>query len=189
MVAKIKSTKVVSGKKVEKLAEVVADPKKQKDVTTDIFGSVLTFTFANGKSVEIDAEKLSPEMRQQALMHGLKQKLGDGAAIQRNETTGLSATIDDKFNAVEAIANRVKAGEWKKVGRDAGAGQSGLLIRALMVLYPKKTKEQLQTYLDSLKKEQQAALRVTERVSSVIATFKKDLVAKGDELLSELEGE
>lgn len=130
----------------------------------------LTLTFSNGKVIELHSDQLSQEIVTQALMHGLKQKLVDAAAMSRNTDTGQSATIQDKYQAVREVYERLLAGEWNK--RREGTETGSLLLRALIVMKPEKTREQLQTYLDGLTKAQQAALRANPKVAEVIAQMR-----------------
>lgn len=154
----------------------------------------LRLTFAHGESLEITAGQLSADLRAYALVHGLKQKLVDAAAISRNPDTGRSATIEDKFAAVKEVYDRLLAGEWNK-RREAGtATGGGLLLQALMRLYAgRKTEEELRAYLDKLTDKEQAAIRASARVAPIIAAIKEERDAKkakdvnADDLLAGLD--
>ena len=170
---------------------------KQSTITTTAtigpmgMGNSLTLDFDNGKTLTIKTDALPPEIVTQALLHGLKQKLVDAAAISRNPDTGRSATTDDKFAAVKEVYDRLLSGQWNK-GREggSGAGNGGLLFRALVIMYPAKTPEQLRTYLDGLDDKQQAALRKNPKVAPIIAEIRaKSAKAddNGDDLLAGLE--
>jgi hypothetical protein len=145
---------------------------KTPDITTDIFGSILTITMANGAEFSVDTAKLSPEIQQQAMLHGLKQKLVDAAAIARNTTTGRSATIDDKAAAIREVHARITredAPSWNK-GREGGGNTSanGLLVRALMQMTG-KDKAAIDEFLAAKSKEEKAALRKNPKVAAIIA--------------------
>ena len=130
----------------------------------------LHLQFSNGQAIQLTASQLSNEILEQAVWHGLKQKLVDAAAISRNTDTGQSATIQDKYDAVREVYERLLAGEWNK--RREGTETGSLLLRALIVMKPERTREQLQTYLDGLTKAQQAALRANPKVAEVIAQMR-----------------
>lgn len=153
----------------------------------EVFGGELTLTFGNGEQLTISADQLNADILGQALMHGLKQKLVDAAAISRNPDTGRSATIDDKYNAVREVYDRLLSGEWNKT-REAGAGGSGgLLFRALCITYPAKTPEAIREYLAKRTAEEKTALR--KKFAELIATLKApaDGGADVDAMLDELD--
>ena len=136
----------------------------------EVFGGELALTFGNGEQLTLSADQLSADILGQALMHGLKQKLVDAAAISRNPDTGRSATIDDKYAAVREVYDRLLSGEWNKT-REAGAGGSGgLLFRALCITYPAKTPEAIREYLAKRTAEEKTALR--KKFAELIATLK-----------------
>jgi len=170
---------------------------KKSTIMADVFlpKMQLTLTFINGKEIVIDANTLSEEIRNQALLHGLKQKLVDAAAISRNLDTGASASVDDKYNAVRKIADRLTAdgAKWNE-GRAAGsepsptAGVNNILLRALMKMTGRDM-DYVKSYLGNKTKEQRAALRKNPRVVQIMAELSAATVVNGvntDELLSEL---
>src|SRR2546430_17695836 len=54
--------------------------------------------------------KLTPELREQAAIHGIIQKISDRAAIGRDPETGASASPEEKFAAMKECADRLMAG-------------------------------------------------------------------------------
>lgn len=149
----------------------------------------LTLNFADGAVITLGVNDLSDEIIRYATLHGLKQKLIDAAAISRNPDTGRSASLEDKFNAIMDVRERLLAGQWNK-GREGGAGGTGgLLFRALCQLYPQKLPEQIREFLEGKSKAEQAALRATPKIAAII----EQLRAKAgsdidtDELLGDLE--
>lgn len=149
----------------------------------------LTLRFANGRTLTIQVGDLSPAILAQATMHGLKQKLVDAAAISRDPATGRAATIDTKFDAVNAVLGRLCAGEWNK--RREGSPTGGLLLRALVRLYPTKAREDLISFLDGKSDAEKAALRRNPKVAAVIEEIRGEDAADGavdsDSLLGELD--
>lgn len=143
------------------------ETKRIPTIATDVKGSVITLTFSDGSVVSVDADKLSYDIRTQALMHGLKQKLVDGAAMSKNED-GSPATVEDKFEAVAGIAERLLAGQWNKT-RESGEGATGgLLFRALCEYKPEASREQIKAFLAGKSKEEQAALRAVPGIAAII---------------------
>jgi len=161
-----------------------------RDIQATIDGSTLTLSFRHGEAIIIDRLVLDAGIVDHAIMHGLKQKLVDAAAISRNPDTGATATIEDKYNAVLAVYNRLLDGEWNKTreASDSVSG-SGLLFRALCRLYPGKTGDTIRVYLDGKTKSEQAALRSNPKVAAIIDTIRAEKVkdVNADALLSELD--
>jgi hypothetical protein len=162
-------------------------------ITADIFGSVLTLTFADGRVLTLDTATLTDDIRHAAMLHGLKQKLVDGAAIARNPETGRSATLDDKFNAVREIYDRITdpaAPAWNK-GRSGGEGDGSntLLLRALCKMSG-KSPAVMAALLESKTKEEKKALRANPKVAAIIAEIQAERLAQqgidGEALLDEL---
>lgn len=159
------------------------------DIKATIDGTTLRLVFSHGEAITLPAPMTSEAIRQQAMMHGFKQKLVDAAAISRNPDTGRTASIQDKFNAVMEVYNRLTVdGEWNKV-REGGTGGGGLLYRALVRLYADtRTPEQVRTFLDAKTDAEQAALRKNSKVAAMIETIRaesaRDDGIDSDELLA-----
>lgn len=168
--------------------------KQANAITVDTFGEVLTLTFSNGKELSVNTATLAPEIVKQALMHGLKQKLVDAAAISRNPETGASATVNDKFEAVRAVYDRLTHATnptWNK-GRDASTGKKQtndeLLAQALVNLSNgKQTLEYVTQFLESKTKLEKKALANNPKVAAEIARLKGS-ENSGDDILGELLG-
>lgn len=163
-----------------------------KAISTDIIEGKLFMIFGNGENLIVNPASLSDEIRLAAMLHGLKQKLGDAAAISRNPDTGRSASLDDKIAAVREVFDRITApdGTWNKVRESGeGSGNGGLLFRALCNLYAgKRTPEQITTFLASKTEAEKAALRKTAPVAAEIERIRPAPKASGngDDLLAEL---
>jgi hypothetical protein len=164
-------------------------------ITVDIFDAIMTLTFSDGRGLTLNANKLKENIRHDALMHGLKQKLVDAAAIGRNPNTGRSATIEDKYNAVHEVFDRISREydpQWNK-GRAAGDGEStggnSLLLKALCRMSG-KSPASMSALLDSKTKEEKAALRTNPKVATIIAEIQAERLANSeidsDELLSSI---
>lgn len=117
-------------------------------------GDVLTLTFmgydADGKKVPLpgfdpitfDRTAASESNRDHAERHGWEQKLGDVAAMSRDNKTGESASPVEKHAAVMAEAVRLAnaAEPWNRQGRepiDEDALLAQLLEKRGMVAIPK----------------------------------------------------
>lgn len=160
---------------------------KVPTIAATIEGNVLTLTFSNGRTLTVDRARVADDIRHQAMMHGFKQKLVDAAAIARNPDTGRSATVDDKFNAVNEVYQRLLAGHWNKPAGEASSGAGTILARALKVLYPAKD---IVAYLANKTPDQKKALRGVPAVAAAIAALKPEPDSSGvdtDALLGELD--
>lgn len=136
---------------------------------------VLTLAFSNGQVLELDAAHLTEAIIEQALMHGLKQKLVDAAAISRDPATGRTATIDTKFAAVKEVFDRLLSGEWNKRREGAGAVTGGLLFAAMCRVYEAtKTPEEVKAYLATKTDEEKAQMRKIGKIAAAIETIKAE---------------
>lgn len=157
-------------------------------IAAEITGVELVFKGDNGRELRINAVELSPEICNMSMMHGLKQKIGDAAAISRNPETGRSATTDDKFDAMAEVLNRLLAGQWNKTREGDGGGAGGLLFKALCKIKADKTPAEIRAYLEARTKEEQAALRKVPVIAAVIEEIRaaqaKDGGIDGEALLA-----
>lgn len=149
--------------------------KRTPAITAAIDGMVLTFTGDNGRMLTVDARTLSTSILDAAIMHGLKQKVGDAAAISRNPETGRSASTDDKFDAMVEVVKRLELDHWNKPRESGdGAGAGGLLFKALCIVKTDKTAEEVRAYLASRSKEEQAALRKVPVIAAAIDAIRAE---------------
>lgn len=154
---------------------------------------ILTLTFANGKTLTIGKDDLTEEQQTRALLRGVKEKLVDAAAISCNPETGRSATIDDKYNAVKAVYDRLLAGQWNATREGGGGGSGGLLFKALCRLYSNKSPEQIAAFLAGKTDADKTALRKNPKVAAIIEELRAETGKAAnidtDELLAELDEE
>lgn len=158
-------------------------PKRQKDIETDVDGSVVTLTFANGKSIVLDVEELSDGVRTVALTSRIVAKLIDAAAISRDPKTGKSASIEEKFAAVQSVFQMISgpAGVWSQRGE--GGESSGILLQAFYRAYPAKNKGAVTEYYQKLSKEQRARwlaapVKGAEEVYREVLSIRQERAAK-----------
>lgn len=148
----------------------------------------IRLTFSNGKVLEfVDCRELGEDVVLNALTWGIREKLTNAAALERNTETGRAATVEEKFSAVERVHEMLGRGLWTE--REAGGGQGSLLLRALMQAHPAKTKEVLVTWLEGKTKAQQNALMLAEPYAGIIAAIRAKAAASIDagDMLDELE--
>lgn len=167
------------------------DTKRNAAITATIDGTTLTLTFANGETLTMRGDALTSDVQQYAMMHGLKQKLVDAAAISRNPETGRAATVEDKYQAVKTVYDRLLVGQWNAT-REGGGATGGLLLQALCRMYAgRKTVDELKAFLADKTDAEKTALRKNPRVATIIEEIRaeqgKAANIDTDELLSELE--
>ena len=160
---------------------------RQAQITVERDEDVLVIEFAHGKRIEVRPAQLVGSVQEQAMFHGLKQKLVDAAAISRNPETGRSASIEDKYQAVWTVYDRItRLGEWNAVRGEGGAGTGGLLFAALCRMYVgRKTEEELREWLSTKDKKAQAELRKNPKVAAIIEQIKAERGADDDDGLGE----
>jgi hypothetical protein len=172
------ATKTVKTARTPAIA-VKVDPKQM----------LLNAVFSNGKQLNIHASELSLDIQAMCMMHGLKQKLVDAAAISRDPETGRSAGIAEKYQAVMAVVERLSAGEWN-LPREGG-GSGSLLFKAVCRVYGSKAPEALKAWLDGKTDEQKKALKLNPTIAAAIAEIQaeaiKDSDIDSDDLLNEID--
>ena len=173
----------------------MATTTTKKDIEATVTdGGTLILEFRHGERIALRPDDLTPEIQRAALLHGLKQKLVDAAAIARDTATGRAATIQTKYDAVKEIFDRI-TGEnpsWNKPRAGGAGGQGGLLARAI-ARYKNVEIEQAKAYLDRLTDAQKQALRVDHRIAAIIAEIRAESAKPAgidtDALLSGLGGD
>lgn len=153
----------------------------------------LVLDFSTNERLVVDLMKVDDRIINEAIAHGLKQKLVDAAAISRDPANGRSATPETKFKAVKAVYDRLTGPNpsWNATTRAAGSGGTGgLLAQALLALYPKQTAESVAEFLKKKTDEEKAALRKSAKVAEQIALIQAARAAQSgansDDLLEEL---
>lgn len=176
----------------------MTDTTKTPAIAADIVGTPesghmeMTLTFADGHTLRVATDMFSQAITTQAIMHGLKQKLVDAAALSRNPDTGRSATIADKKAAVMEVYHRLMEGHWNKPREGAGAVRGGLLLAALCRMQPGKAQADVKAWLDGKTDDERAALRKNPKVAAIIAEIQSERAKTDgidtDDLLGELMG-
>lgn len=151
--------------------------KKPVSVSLTVDDSAITITHPMGEECVLIIEDLPESIRHAAMLHGLKQKIGDAAAIPRCTETGASATPEEKFAAMSRVMSNLRAGEWFATSRGEGsASRGGLLLRAMirMAGVEGEALAVLRAKVGALSKKEQADLRGNARVAAIIAEIKAE---------------
>jgi hypothetical protein len=146
----------------------------------------LSLAFSHGRMIRLVSSELPEHLQHEALIHGLKQKLVDAAAISRDTKTGKSATIEQKYDAVKAVYDRLLNGTWNE--EREGGGQASYLLQAIMRVKG-KDEATVREWLGKKSDAEKKALELNPAISSVITELKaaKAKDVDSDALLGELE--
>lgn len=169
--------------------------KSNAVVTATWTGSVLSLQVAGCGVVEFAMDAVSPVLIERAAMHGFEQRLRDRAAISRDTKTGLSASPQDKFDRIKALADHYAAGgEWEM--RSAGAGgkksDADWILEALAVV--QKTDVETMAGRVALAVEKRGITRqaylknvaTSPAVAQTLAQLKYGTSTDGDDMVDEL---
>lgn len=161
---------------------------KQAAISATISSTSVSLAFANGKSIYIAFDDLSGDVQRRAVGRAIADKLVDAAAISRDPVTGRSATVEDKYDAVRAVADRLLAGEWSKPRESAGATAGTLLLQALVRIFPKRSPEALKAWLAGKSDEEKRNMQANDaRVIDAMAAIRKERAGDTSGMLDELE--
>jgi hypothetical protein len=165
------------------------ETKAKPALSAIVDGLTLALDFSNGKSIFVDAAELTDDIKSRAMMHGLEQKLRDAAALPFNKEQNRYATVDEKYDAVAEVHERLMAGEWNKVRE--GGERGGMLFRALSRMFSAKTAEQVRDWMAEKTKDELAALRINPKVKAHLDAIEAETIAartKGIDSDAMLEG-
>lgn len=151
-------------------------------------GDTVTINFAgDAEPVEVTIGALPEAMVRELVLHGLKQKLVDAAAISRDPVTGASASIADKRTAVSDVARRLIEGNWTKPKGEPATPKGGLLFAAMKRTYPEREDDEIRTFLTARTAKQRSAMLASSILAPAIAEIRAAKVADepaGDDLLA-----
>ena len=109
--------------------------KREKTIAVSKGETTIKIVVTGVGELVLDTAKCHPDIIRHAAIHGLTQRIIDAAALERDKTTGASATPEDKFAAMKALVDHYNSGsaEWGlRTRADGGASrESSLTIRAL----------------------------------------------------------
>jgi hypothetical protein len=148
----------------------------QKALAEDKSG--VTITFENGETLTVKLTDLSEDIVQQLALHGLSQKLGDSYS---GETE-----LPVAKGKAQAVADRLRAGDWRAVGEGGGGGRITDLATALATVTG-KTLEEAVGVIENMTKEQKKELRKHPAINTEtkrIAFERAQKAAKGEDSTS-----
>lgn len=157
----------------------------------------ITFTVSGVGELRLEYATLSQTVRDHAVFHGLKARITDAAALERNPDTGKPATPQAKFDEMARLVAHYQTGttDWS-IRREGGGGENregGVTLRALANVQ----KTDISTMREKVERMAEkngtttrailAKLATQSAVAAEIARLKSATVAiDADELLAEL---
>jgi len=150
------------------------------DKDYDLDTGVVYFNFGNGKSLELDTNRCSEEIRKTLLLHGASQKVGDSfAGAKGNFALGVQSAQD--------VIEQLYAGAWK-AGRGEGEARPRLAELAEAISRIKNVVlEKATAAVEKATDEQRKAWRLNAKVKAVIASIRAEKAAKALEEAGEQE--
>jgi hypothetical protein len=143
-----------------------AEPKKIKFCEKDSEGVVVSFKFGNGTELTLDLNEIPEETREDLMVHGALQKIGDSYA---------SAGGDYAFAiaAAEKVIGNLRSGLFNAVRSGSGESKKGVgeLATALAALQGKEVAD-VAVALEAATDEQRKALRSHPAVKAKIAELR-----------------
>lgn len=164
----------------------MSEQNNTRVIQTEISGDVLTIRMAGQPTIRVDAATLSKDIQQQAMMHGLKQKICDAAAASKG------TPASERHAAMMIVYEAIARGEWNAKRQAGGAGE-GLVVEALARAYGKTlawADAQIDALAVKLKVERKVAVAKFKMSDKVAAKIVEILAERAggdaDDLISEL---
>lgn len=110
------------------------ETKRENSVVTVTHAdNVLIFNVLGVGEIRLDISTMSDENKAHAIMHGMEQRIRDAAAIPRDKTTGASATPQDKYDAMQRLAEHYASGspDWGIRRVEGSGGAKSITIEAI----------------------------------------------------------
>jgi hypothetical protein len=129
--------------------------------------------FRNGETRTV---KLRDDMIRKYAAHGAEQKLGDEIAGLKKED-GSEADTDDKVLVIDALIERLDAGEWTTKRDSSGMAGTSVLLRAIVEVTGKSL-ESVKGFLKDKTQAQKLALRDSAKFRDVVARIEAEKASK-----------
>lgn len=165
------------------LAPALSGKRANWTIAHAIEGAVITWQVKGAGELKLDLARVSAANRERAALHGFVQRVSDAAAMARDSKTGASATPQEKHAAMKRLVEHYESGAegWSPqrasegVGRPRMNGQAVLLVRALGVFSPTKSKETIEKFVKELSGGQIAALLHSEQLREAVELAREEI--------------
>lgn len=162
-----------------------AKPKSNSVIThevtrTDEGHVIIKFNVLGAGYTMLELSRVAQSNKDRAMVHGFVQRISDAAALSRNPSTGLPASPVDKLNAMGELVDHYMTGteEWSRKRTGGGAQEGGLLLEALVRMYPAKDREQLAAWLKQRTPAERAGLGNEPRVKATMDEIRAERAPK-----------
>ena len=99
--------------------------------TINQMNGLIEFVFEGDlPKITVIAADLNSTVREHAMLHGLSQKIGDAAAISKDETNNYTVTEAMRRDACLAMIEQLRGGDWNAKGRAAPKQDKSILAIA-----------------------------------------------------------
>jgi hypothetical protein len=141
-----------------------------KFLTVTTSNGKLHFTLGTGAALTLDPEGLTQTIREQAMMHGLNQKIRDAAA-------GFSKSGDfiGAYNAMSDVIEALYEEKWNRAG--GGTATGGFLAEAIVELKG-CTLAQAQAAVAKATDEQKKAWKSNAKIAAIVTRLQAERAAK-----------
>jgi hypothetical protein len=157
----------------------------------------LTVSVRNVGDIRLRMADVSPNCATYAMLHGFKQRICDAGAMSRNPDTGAAATPEEKYEAMNRLAQHYASGaeEWNLRAGGGSGGEGSLIVRALAEVQgtdPETMRERVERNAEKRGQTVKAYLAGVAKIPAVaeaMARLRPAPVIDADELLGELRGD
>lgn len=144
----------------------------------DFDSGIVSFIFGNGTTVELDTNRLSPEMQKQLMLHGCSQKVGDSFA-------GVKGNFAEGIANAKGVIEQLEQGVWK-AARGEGEARPRLAELAEAIARIKGVDlERATKAVEAATDDQRKTWRGNAKVKAVIAQIRAERAAKALEEAAE----
>lgn len=150
--------------------------------------TTLQWVIPDGEPVVLDMTKVSTANTRWAAVHGFKRRVADGAALERNKATGLSASWADKRAEMQAIVDHLESGtdQWRLASergpRAVDTSELDFYIDTLALVYTDKSREALTTFAKKKSKVERMAHLTQSSAMKSAAELLREQLSEGVDL-------
>lgn len=158
--------------------------KKTALISASFDAGVLSIAVAGVDTINLPLKALSSELIERATIHGLTQKISDAAAIAKSELpSDPTEAARVKFEAMNAVAQRLLEGDWSKRSGDGSGPVAGIIYRAFAEFVANAAKDKkrpapsdagIRAMYGKRTKSEQLALRNVPEIAAIMERMKAE---------------